>query len=227
MRCLGDFDFDFDAFVFGPRRRRRRRRVRWRVFERGDLKFVILQVLSERPMHGYDVMKALEEESGGMYRPSPGSVYPTLQMLEDEGFVRGVEEEGKRVYHITDRGREYLEEHAHVVEDVFDRVEHFTDRLFGDDMRRLSGAFRRLAKAAFDEALRLGPDEEVLSEIVDVIEEAATRVEGIRTAAREARRARRSGGAAGRGGDDRSEASPPEGGTDSENAAGTEAGEDA
>ena len=102
MFCA-DYGFDFESFIFGPRCRRHN--MKWKIFERGDLKFVILRLVSRRPMHGYEVMKALEEESKGYYRPSPGSVYPTLQMLEDEGYVTVEEQEGKKIYTITDEGR--------------------------------------------------------------------------------------------------------------------------
>ena len=81
-----------------------------RFFGRGDMKFALLQLLQERPMHGYEMMKALEEKTGGFYTPSPGSIYPTLQMLEDRGFVTSNEVEGKRVYSITDSGRSMLAE---------------------------------------------------------------------------------------------------------------------
>lgn len=60
-------------------------------------------------MHGYDLMKELEDRSGGMWRPSPGSIYPTLQLLEDEGLLKAEEQDGKRVYAITDAGRTELE----------------------------------------------------------------------------------------------------------------------
>jgi len=75
---------------------------------RGDVKFFLLDVLTAGPRHGYDIIAALEEKSGGRYRPSPGSVYPTLQLLEDGGFVTAAERDGKRVYTITDAGRELL-----------------------------------------------------------------------------------------------------------------------
>src|SRR5215469_3828790 len=81
-----------------------------RFFGRGDLKFALLELLQERPMHGYEMMKALEEKSGGFYAPSPGSIYPTLQMLEDRGLVSVQEVEGKKVYSITDSGRAFLAE---------------------------------------------------------------------------------------------------------------------
>lgn len=81
-----------------------------RVFGRGDIKYALLELLQERPMHGYEMIKALEERSGGFYTPSPGSVYPTLQMLEEGGYVTVSEVEGKKVYTITDAGRNMLAE---------------------------------------------------------------------------------------------------------------------
>src|SRR5579862_740445 len=80
----------------------RRGGFRGRMFEQGDLKYVILQLLSEKPRHGYEVIKALEERLGGAYSPSPGAVYPTLTMLEDLGYARATtEESGKKIYEIT------------------------------------------------------------------------------------------------------------------------------
>lgn len=81
-----------------------------RFFGRGDLKYALLKLLQERSMHGYEMMKALEERSDGFYTPSAGSIYPTLQMLEDRGFVTVAEAEGKKVYSITDAGRSFLNE---------------------------------------------------------------------------------------------------------------------
>ncbi|MGZ4214126.1 MAG: PadR family transcriptional regulator [Actinomycetota bacterium] len=75
---------------------------------RGDVRTGILSVLAEQPMHGYDVIRELESRSGGRWRPSPGSVYPTLQMLEDEGLVRSEGKDGRRVFEITDAGREIV-----------------------------------------------------------------------------------------------------------------------
>jgi DNA-binding PadR family transcriptional regulator len=72
---------------------------------RGDIRTALLAVLAEGPGHGYDVIKTLGEKSEGAWEPSPGSVYPTLQLLEDEGLVRSSERDGKRVYEITDDGR--------------------------------------------------------------------------------------------------------------------------
>jgi DNA-binding PadR family transcriptional regulator len=78
---------------------------------RGDVKWALLELLSERPRHGYDLIKELEARYGGLYRPSPGAVYPTLQMLEDGGYVTSEAVDGKRIYTITDAGRALLDEH--------------------------------------------------------------------------------------------------------------------
>ncbi|MBH8562210.1 PadR family transcriptional regulator [Nostoc sp. CENA67] len=79
---------------------------------RGDIKFLLLELLSERPSHGYDLIKAMEARYGGFRRLSPGSVYPTLQMLEEGGYLTSEQQSGKRVYTITEQGRQLLAERA-------------------------------------------------------------------------------------------------------------------
>jgi DNA-binding PadR family transcriptional regulator len=82
-----------------------------RFFERGGIKFAILELLKDKPRHGYEIIREIEERSGGFYSPSPGAVYPTLQALEDQDFVSSATDEGKRVYSITEAGLTYLEGH--------------------------------------------------------------------------------------------------------------------
>lgn len=77
------------------------------VFERGDLKTLLLMFLRQSPMHGYGLMKSISEDF--LYQPSPGVVYPTLQMLQDMGYVKSSEENGKKIYSITEEGLKYLE----------------------------------------------------------------------------------------------------------------------
>lgn len=84
-----------------------------RYFSRGGVKFALLQLLAEQSMHGYQMMKALEEQSGGLYKPSAGTIYPTLQMLRDQEFIVAVKEEDKQVFSITDKGLELLERKKH------------------------------------------------------------------------------------------------------------------
>jgi DNA-binding PadR family transcriptional regulator len=79
---------------------------------RGDVRSAILALLEERPMHGYEMIQQLEERSGGRWRPSAGSIYPTLQLLEDEGLVSGDEVDGKRVLSLTEAGRKAAEERS-------------------------------------------------------------------------------------------------------------------
>ena len=85
----------FGPHGFGPHGRARR----------GNVKAAVLALLDERPMHGYEIMQELETRSSGFWRPSPGSVYPTLQLLEDQGLVKGEDVEGKRVFSLTDEGK--------------------------------------------------------------------------------------------------------------------------
>ena len=72
---------------------------------RGDIRVALLRTLLDGPAHGYEIISRLEEKSGGLWRPSPGSVYPTLQMLEEQDLLRSQEDNGKRVYELTDAGR--------------------------------------------------------------------------------------------------------------------------
>jgi len=78
----------------------------WSRAKRGDVRAAILLALADEPMHGYQIMQQLEQRSGGAWRPSPGSVYPTLQLLEDQGLIKGEEAEGKRVFSLTEDGAE-------------------------------------------------------------------------------------------------------------------------
>jgi DNA-binding PadR family transcriptional regulator len=72
---------------------------------RGDVRAVILALLAERPMHGYEMLEELSRRTRGLWRPSPGSLYPALQLLEDQGLVRSTEEQGRRRFELTEEGR--------------------------------------------------------------------------------------------------------------------------
>jgi DNA-binding PadR family transcriptional regulator len=80
-------------------------------YGRGNVKFAILELLKEKPRHGYDIIREMEERSGGIYSPSPGVIYPTLQALEDQDYVRSTEQDGKKIYSITEAGIPYLQGH--------------------------------------------------------------------------------------------------------------------
>ena len=92
----------FGGHGWGPHRRGPGRA------RRGDVRLALLRLLAEEPRNGYQLIQAIEERSEGLWRPSPGSVYPTLAQLEDEGLIRSAELEGARLFEITDAGREHL-----------------------------------------------------------------------------------------------------------------------
>jgi DNA-binding PadR family transcriptional regulator len=87
-------------------------------FHKGDLKYVILDLLKDKPRHGYDIIRELEELSYGFYKPSPGVIYPTLQMLEEMGYASSTEQEGKKVYSITEEGLKFLENKSNIADGV-------------------------------------------------------------------------------------------------------------
>lgn len=148
-----------------------------RVVRKGDLKYVILGLLRGQPMHGYEIIRRLEEESGGMYSPSPGSVYPTLQMLEDQGFVASEEADGKKTYRITEEGLAFLEKHTARHDDIFDRFVNLGERFTGAEMRDLTRSFIRLAQVSFDRAVAEGRDEGKIEALKEILDRAAREIE--------------------------------------------------
>lgn len=160
----------------GPRHRRGRAQM----FESGEVKYVILRLLREKPRHGYEIIKELEERFGGLYSPSPGTVYPTLQMLEDQGYVRVVEEEGKRVFHITPEGEAFLDEHRDTVDDILDRVRDTLRQVLGGVRGELNESFARLAGLAYREAWRRGPEDPLTRRIIEILNRATEEIRGLR-----------------------------------------------
>jgi DNA-binding PadR family transcriptional regulator len=101
---------------FGPRGRGRRRT------SRGDVRLAVLALVAEQPRHGYEIIQEISARSSGRWRASPGSVYPTLSQLEDEGLVRVEQSEGRRVVHLTDAGTTYVAEHRAELDAVWASV---------------------------------------------------------------------------------------------------------
>ena len=154
----------------------RGRRRQW--FESGDMKYVILKLLKDKPRHGYEVMKELEERMHGCYSPSPGTVYPTLQWLEDEGLVSSKDVEGKKVYEITEAGRTFLEDHRDVVEDIFDRVREAVERTVGGSMVDVNRAMKDLMKGVYRTGWR-SADDETRRKLAEIIRKAVEQVEAL------------------------------------------------
>jgi len=92
---------------------------------RGDLSPIILRVLKDKPMHGYEIISRLEAMSHGMWRPSAGSVYPNLQMLEEQELVTSRQEDGKKVYELTDKGRKEAEQAEDTFKPHWEKMRHF------------------------------------------------------------------------------------------------------
>ena len=175
---LADFiGFSPGVFGFGTFGSRGRHRRRTQMFESGEVKFVILRLLREKPRHGYEIIKALEERLAGCYTPSPGTVYPTLQLLEDQGYVRVVEENGKKVYHITPEGEAFLESNKDAIEDIFDRVRDTVRDFAGGPMGDLHQAFARVARATYQRAWRWGGAHPAVPRIVDILDQAANAID--------------------------------------------------
>jgi DNA-binding PadR family transcriptional regulator len=134
------------------------------MFHKGDFKYLILDLLKEKPAHGYEIIRALEDRFHGFYSPSPGAVYPTLQWLEETGYVTSAQQDGKKICTITDEGRRFLAEREKETEGMKDhmhdwwggwRQEVHEDlreiwQTFGD----LGGLIGRTARRAGSEKLR-------------------------------------------------------------------------
>ena len=93
-----------------------------RFFKKGDLKYVILDILKDKPSHGYEIIQILEERLHGMYSPNAGSIYPVLQLLEDMGYVTSILTDGKKVYTVTDTGKTFLEDQKDAAGNVLSRM---------------------------------------------------------------------------------------------------------
>lgn len=144
---------------FGPGGRRRRRR--------GDVRLALLMLLAEGPHNGYQLMKTLEERSEGEWNPSPGSVYPALSQLEDEGLIRSVQDAGEpgRTFEITDAGREHLAERG----EQKPPWEFDEDDDLGNDRKAFGRALASTAKAAA-QVMQEG-DQEKIAQATELLNE--------------------------------------------------------
>ena len=136
---------------------------------RGDIRTAVLAALEEAPAHGYELIQRFEEKTAGMWRPSAGSIYPTLQLLEDEGLVRSSERDGKKVYELTDEGR------AAATQRMADAggspwasgQNNRGYREYGDAIRQLALASRQAAVTG---------DPELMAKVTEIISDARKRI---------------------------------------------------
>ena len=173
----GGFHFDFGDGPGGGHRGRDRKRM----FEGGKLRLVLLKLIADEPRHGYQLIKAIEDLTEGEYAPSPGIVYPTLTMLEDMGLIREQKsEDSKKVFEATDDGRAHLEENEDEVEELIDRLEGRGRTRRHGQRPEIGRAIGNLMTALRNRVAADGWNEELLEEVIDVLDEAAQRIERAR-----------------------------------------------
>jgi len=150
-------------------------RGRTRMFEQGDLRFVVLKLLGDKPSHGYEIIKAVEALFGGAYAPSPGIVYPTLTLLEEQGLIAVVESEGPRkLYGLTEAGRAERDRSAGDIARVFGRIDELRRRYGGGEAPEIRRAMENLGAAL---RLRLARGDIDASRVTAILDEAARRIE--------------------------------------------------
>ena len=175
----GPFHFEFDDSGFGGSRRGGRRSRR--MFESGELRLVLLKLIADEPRHGYDLIRAIEDLTGGEYAPSPGVVYPTLTLLQDMGLIEEAPGEGPRKpFQVTDEGRAHLQEKADEVEALFDRLREFAPKESHHGGATIGRGIQNLMAAVRNRVSRVGWDEELTHEITSILDEAAQRIERLK-----------------------------------------------
>jgi DNA-binding PadR family transcriptional regulator len=170
----GPFHFDFSYEGSSGRRGRRSRRM----FESGELRLVLLKLIVDEPRHGYDLIRAIEDMTGGEYAPSPGVVYPTLTLLQDMGLIEEAAGGGPRKpFQATEEGRKHLEERAEEADALIERLtdlkpssEHTAGPAIGRAIKNLMTALRHRVG-------RDGLDDELLHEIAAILDDASQKIE--------------------------------------------------
>jgi len=151
---------------------------RGRFFHPGELRLALLSLISDGPKHGYELMKQLESRSGGMYRASAGSVYPTLQQIEDEGLARSEQSNGKRIYRITEAGTAEIEAEAETIRRIWRRADEWGDwrGAGGPEVWEIARPARRLAKAAIRAVTRADDDIDRVDRVREILERATREI---------------------------------------------------
>ena len=131
-----------------------------RFFEAGEVRLAVLSLLAEGPKHGYQLMKEMTDRSGGVYKASAGSVYPTLQQLEDEELIVSEQEGGRRIYKLIRAGRRELEKDPETVRRIWERAEEYEDwgRFMNADSATIFQSIGSLVKTAMRASNRAGTD---------------------------------------------------------------------
>ena len=181
-----DFDFDFDGPGRGGWGGGNRRRERKRMFSGGEFRLLLLKLIADQPRHGYELIKAVEEMTGGDYAPSPGILYPTLTMLEDMGLIAEQKsKEAKKIFEATEEGRDHLQENSEEVEELIERLEGHGQKRRRGERPEIGRAIGNLMTALRNRIAHEGWNERLLNEVIDILDEAAQRIERVKDSKRD------------------------------------------
>lgn len=168
--------FDFELGDEGGRSRRR-----GRMFEGGELRLLLLRLIADEPRHGYDLIRAIEELTGGAYVPSPGVIYPTLTLLEEMGLIAETSGEGARKpFEITEQGQAHLEENADQAQELIDRLKTLSPSHHPAGGSPVWRAMRNLGMAIRNRLHHGDVTDETVHELAALIDEFAQRVERLK-----------------------------------------------
>lgn len=145
------------------------------------MRIALLSLLEERPKHGYELMKELEARSGGLYHPSAGTIYPSLQQLADEGLVVPQTEQGRVVYQITEAGRRLLLEERKTIEHIWRRARQWESWApwMGPEVFMIAGPISELMKVALRATTQAAGDSERIARIHEVLRRCSRELETI------------------------------------------------
>jgi DNA-binding PadR family transcriptional regulator len=175
----GPFNFEFDESGFGGGRRGGRGRRR--VFESGELRLVLLKLVADEPRHGYDLIRAVEELTGGEYAPSPGVIYPTLTLLQDMGLIEEAPGDGPRKpFQVTEDGRAHLEEKSDEVDGLFERLGDLRPSQHSEGASPIWRAMRNLGMAIRHRVTHGEITDETKFELAALIDELAQKIERLK-----------------------------------------------
>ncbi|MES2095370.1 MAG: PadR family transcriptional regulator [Pseudomonadota bacterium] len=149
-----------------------------RMFDGGELRLVLLKLIADEPRHGYDLIRQIEEMTGGAYAPSPGVVYPTVTLLDDMGFIAQQQSEGaKKAYAVTDAGTAELEANKELVETLIARLTSLGEEREKVDVKSVRRAMGNLREVLINRLSAGDFDDSVLHDVVALIDETAQKIE--------------------------------------------------
>ena len=151
-----------------------------RVFHKGDFKYLILDLLKDKPRHGYEIIRELENQFNGFYAPSPGAVYPTLQYLEEMGHVTALAQDGKKIYTITEAGLAFLSDKQKEIAEIKTQMKNWWgcwSSEFKDEMKDVMRSLGDLGKTIGQKARQAGAEK--MPQVKQALVDAAKEIERI------------------------------------------------